>query len=249
MSILITNDDGIFADGIRVLREQLTCLDEVWTVAPDRERNAVSQALTLHRPLRLTELGDRTYAVNGTPADCINLALHYLLPSPPRLVVSGINRGCNLGYDVNYSGTLAAALEGACMGVASFAVSLAGERRFDFLPAARFALRLAGSILTHGLPPNTLLNVNVPDTGGRPIERYRITRLGTHRHRNTIEQKTDPRGVHYYWIGRVMDNGSRVMEEDPTDYAALEQQMVSVTPLTIDRTNMVTFKALADWKF
>lgn len=247
MSILLTNDDGVFADGLSVLRSRLISLDEVWTVAPDRERNAVSHALTLHRPLRLSEIDHHTFAVNGTPADCINIAVNHLLPSPPRLIVSGINRGCNLGNDINYSGTLAGALEGAGMGIASFAVSLAGEGSFDYGPAAAFALRLAGFILRNGLPANTMLNVNVPDTGGRPIDRYRITRQGAQRHRNTIEKKIDPRGMSYYWIGRVMDCRAAPAGDDASDYRAMEEQVISLTPLIIDRTNDVAYKELAGW--
>jgi 5'-nucleotidase len=247
ISILITNDDGILSDGISVLRRHLMSLGEVWTVAPDGERNAVSHALTLHRPLRLSALDDRSYAVNGTPADCINIALHHIVPSPPQLIVSGINRGANLGSDLNYSGTLAGAFEGARMGIAAFSISLAAERTFDYVPAARFALRLAGYILEHGLPADTMLNVNVPDTGGNPIECFRITRQGAQRHRNTIEQKTDPRGMNYYWIGRVADGRKSPEDDDACDYRAIEDGVVSVTPLCIDRTNHRSCKLLADW--
>lgn len=248
ISILITNDDGIFTDGISVLRTHLLSLGEVWTVAPDRERNAVSHALTLHRPLRLSARDDHSYAVNGTPADCINIALHHILPSPPQLIVSGINRGANLGSDLNYSGTLAGALEGARMGIASFSISLAAERTFDYLPAAVFARRLAGFILQRGLPPNTMLNVNVPDTGGKPIERFRITGQGTQRHRNTIEKKTDPRGMSYYWIGRIATGRASTQGDDASDYRAIDDRVISVTPLCIDRTNHQSCRELADWK-
>jgi len=247
MSILLTNDDGIFADGISVLREQLLSLGEVWTVAPDRERNAVSHALTLHRPLRLSQVNARAFAVNGTPADCINIAIHHLLSSPPLLIVSGINRGGNLGSDLNYSGTLAGALEGARMGIASFSMSLAGDESFEYRPAAQFALRLARFILERGLPPNTMLNVNVPDTAGQPIERYRITRQGVQRHRNTIEKKVDPRGISYYWIGRMMNDAPVPEHDQVSDYRAIEEGFISITPLTIDRTSEPSYQAMTAW--
>ncbi len=248
MSILLTNDDGIFSDGISALREQLLSLGEVWTVAPDRERNAVSHALTLHRPLRLSQVNSRVYAVNGTPADCINIAVHHLLSAPPRLIVSGINRGGNLGSDLNYSGTLAGALEGARMGIASFSMSLAGDESFDYRPAARFALRLARFILERGLPPDTMLNVNVPDTAGQPIERYRLTRQGSQRHRNTIEKKVDPRGISYYWIGRVAGDAPDPELDQASDYRAIEEGFISITPLGIDRTNEPSYQAMAAWR-
>jgi 5'-nucleotidase len=203
--------------------------------------------LTLHRPLRLSRIDDRVYAVNGMPADCINIAVHHLLPSPPRLIVSGINRGGNLGSDVNYSGTLAGALEGARMGIAAFSVSLAGNDTFDYRPAAGFALRLARFILQYGLPPNTMLNINVPDTAGRPIERYRITRQGIQRHRNTIEKKVDPRGIGYYWIGRVMDDEAVPVDDQVSDYRAIEDGFISITPLSIERTNRTAYNEMTSW--
>jgi len=248
MNILLTNDDGIFAEGIRVLREQLLSLGEVWMVAPDSERNAVSHALTLHRPLRLSPIDHHACAVNGTPADCINIALHHLLASPPRLVISGINRGDNLGGDVNYSGTLAGAAEGARMGIAAFSISLAGADSFDYRPAARFALRLARFLLQHGLSPNTMLNVNVPDTAGQPIERYRITRQGKQRHRNTIEKKVDPRGMNYYWIGRSRECVTLPEDDHASDYRAVEEGFISITPLSLDRTDEPSYHAMTAWR-
>lgn len=246
--ILLTNDDGIFADGIRALSQVLSPLGEVWMVAPDRERNAVSNALTLHRPLRLTELSPRSYAVNGTPADCVNIAIHYILPEKPQLLVSGINRGGNLGNDVNYSGTVAGALEGARMGIPSFAISLSAEHSFHYEPASHFALRLARCIIRSGLPLNTMLNVNVPDTQGKAIEKYRITTLGTHSHRNTIVEKCDPRGMHYYWIGRIPTGCTPQEGDQRSDYRALDDYCISVTPLDIDRTHHACIQELGGWK-
>ena len=248
VTVLITNDDGISAEGIQVLRQFLSGLGEVWVVAPDRERNAVSNALTLHRPLRLNELSPRSYAVNGTPADCVNIAIHYILPERPQVLISGINRGANLGNDVHYSGTVAAALEGARMGIPSFAISLAAEQLFQYEPAARFAFRLAQRILRDGLPVNTMLNVNVPDSGGKPIDRYRITSLGTGSHRNTIEEKCDPRGVSYYWIGREPTGHGAREADHRSDYGAVKDHCISLTPLEIDRTQHSSLQELSEWK-
>ena len=248
MIILVTNDDGICADGIVVLKKFLSSLGDVWVVAPDRERNAISNALTLHRPLRLSELSPQCYAVNGTPADCVNIAINYILSEKPQLLVSGINRGANVGNDVNYSGTVAGALEGARMGIPSFAISLSAEHSFHYEPAARCALRLAQSIVRHGLPVRTMLNVNVPDTKGRPIDTYRITTLATQSHRNTIEEKCDPRGMSYYWIGRSATGCPAEDADEQSDYRALEEHCISVTPLDIDRTHHACLQDLAGWK-
>ena len=251
MDILLTNDDGIHCEGLWALNAVLRRGHAVTVVAPDRERTAVSHGITLHQPLRADRISlngcGSGYAVNGTPADCINIAIHHLLSSPPLLIVSGINRGGNLGSDLNYSGTLAGALEGARMGIASFSMSLVGDESFEYRPAAHFALRLARFILERGLPPNTMLNVNVPDTAGQPIERYRITRQGVQRHRNTIEKKVDPRGISYYWIGRVMNCLPSSAGDVASDYRAMEEQVISVTPLIIDRTNEVSHKEMSGW--
>jgi len=244
MRLLLTNDDGVYSEGITVLADALSVLGEVWVVAPDRERNAISHALTLHRPLRLTSLSEFCHAVNGTPADCINIGMHYLLPESPDLIVSGINKGGNLGNDVNYSGTVAGAVEGALMGVPSFSISLSAERDFNFKPAAQFAVRLARFIAHNGLPPQTVLNVNVPDTGGKEINRYTITTHGTTTHTNTIEEKTDPRGFTYYWIGRKCDNRERYQPDDASDLKAVREKSISITPLHLDRTHHASFEAL-----
>jgi 5'-nucleotidase len=209
----------------------------VWLVAPDRERNAISHALTLHRPLRINSLSTQHYAINGTPADCVNIGIHYLLQEKPALVVSGINNGANLGNDINYSGTVAAAVEGALMGIPSFAISLEGEQNFSFEPAAHFALRLARFILNKGLPPQTVLNVNVPDTEGQEIKQYLLTKQDTQARMNTIEEKTDPRGGRYYWIGRIHNGVEKETAHGNSDLEALRRKIVSVTPLTVDRTH------------
>jgi len=236
MKLLVINDDGILSEGIRALADSLSVLGEVWVVAPDRERNAVSHALTLHRPLRITTISHHNYAVNGTPADCVNIGIHFLLPEKPDLVISGINRGANLGNDINYSGTVAAAVEGTLMGIPSFAISLAGEQSFMFQPAARFALRMARFILDKGLPHHTLLNVNVPDTGGEEVDRYVLTSQDTQARMNTVEEKTDPRGGLYYWIGRIHEGSEDTVSNGDSDLLAIRRKLISVTPLKIDRT-------------
>jgi 5'-nucleotidase len=237
MKILITNDDGILSEGIKALADLLTTLGDVWLVAPDRERNAISHALTLHRPLRINTVSTQQYAINGTPADCVNIGIHYLLQEKPALVISGINKGANLGNDINYSGTVAAAVEGALMGVPSFAISLEGDQNFRFEPAVQFALRVARFILNQGLPLQTLLNVNVPDTEGQEISQYLLTHQDTQARMNTVEEKTDPRGGLYYWIGRIHNGVEKESGNGTSDLEALRRKIISVTPLTIDRTH------------
>ncbi len=241
--ILISNDDGIHSEGLKALRDALASLDEVVVVAPDRERSAVSHSLTLHRPLRAEEIRPGWYAVDGTPTDCVLLAVHRVLERRPRLVVSGINRGVNLGDDVHYSGTVSAAKEGTLLDIPSIAVSLAGRRAFRFDAAARFAERLAAFTLDHGLPPNTLLNVNVPQAeDGTVPQRFEITRLGRRRYGDVIVEKTDPRGRAYYWLG-----GAEVERpgEPGTDLAAVASGAISVTPIHLDLTNYEYWEKLS----
>ena len=241
---MVTNDDGIFSEGIKELANSLRSLGDVWVVAPDRERNATSHALTLHRPLRILNPSSQIYAVNGTPADCVNVGVNFILQEKPDLVVSGINKGENLGDDINYSGTVAAAVEGALIGIQSFAISLSATRDFNFKPAAAFALKLARFVVKKGLPAGTTLNVNVPDTGGKEINLYRMTKQGKDTHDNTIEEKIDPRGVGYYWIGR---KDERYEDDDVSDRTAISQKLVSITPLRIDRTHGSFFEELLQW--
>ena len=171
--ILVTNDDGIASPGFTRSRAALRALGEVWVVAPDRERTAVGHAVTLHKPLRITKMGLRVFMVNGTPVDCVNLALAKILPRQPALIVSGINQGVNLGDDVMYSGTVSAALEGTILGIPSMAVSQEGEDRFRFEVGAQYAARVAAQVLAHGLPPETILNVNIPNVPFDPLRESR----------------------------------------------------------------------------
>lgn len=230
--ILVSNDDGIDSEGIVALAVALKRVGEIYVVATDRERSAAGHSLTLHEPLRVDEVGRRMYAVNGTPTDCVNLAVNGILPKRPDLVVSGINKGANLGDDVTYSGTVSAAMEGTLLDIPSFAVSLATKRKLPFEAAAAFAVKLARYILKHGLPRDTLLNVNVPPT--KTIKGYRITRQGKRIYDNAIIEKVDPRGKKYYWIG---GNELKWEGDHETDFYAVSKKYISITPVHLDLTN------------
>ena len=218
-------------------------LDEIWVVAPEAEQSATSHAISIHRPLRIRQVRERWYAVDGTPTDCSYIAINHILKGRrPRLMVSGINHGPNLADDVTYSGTVAAAMEASILGVPAIAFSLVGER-LDFGPAARFARALAGAALGQELPPNMLLNVNVPG-GGEP-RGYEVTRLGKHTYGYDVVEKVDPRGRKYYWIG-----GNEYQHEDIPGSdcnAVLRDRLVSVTPLQLDLTDEDTRARVASW--
>jgi 5'-nucleotidase len=247
ITILLTNDDGIHSSGIEVLAQALSAIGTVWVVAPLHEQSAVGHSLTLHRPLRVHELGEKKRGVDGTPTDCVCVATHSLLDRKPDLLVSGINRGGNMGDDITYSGTVSAAWEGTLLGIPSFAISVLpdGEEVYHFQPAAACAARIAKAILKHGLPPNTLLNVNVPNTDGAPISRYRITRQGRRIFGDPIVEKIDPRGKKYYWIG-----GSYLGFEDipNSDLLAVTEGFISITPILLDMTNYAASDDLLQWE-
>jgi 5'-nucleotidase len=245
MLILVTNDDGINSPGIIELAKALQTVGNVFVIAPDRERNAVGRALTLHRPLRVEKKSRLRLAVNGTPSDCVNLAIKGLLPSKPDLVVSGINKGANLGDDISYSGTISGAFEATILGVPAFAISLAAKKSFNFKPAAQFAAQLAHKILKHGLPRDTFLNVNVPDTRGQKISSFRITRQGKSIYDDSISEKVDPRGESYYWIGGQEVRFKHIAE---SDYEAISDTVISITPLKTDHTNYSYMAVLKKWK-
>jgi 5'-nucleotidase len=243
--ILVTNDDGIFSEGIKLLAESLGALGEVWVVAPDREQSAMGHALTLSRPLRMQKMEERRYAVDGTPTDCVNLAVLSLLKdAQPDLVVSGINFGLNLGDDVTYSGTVSATFEGTLLGIPSVAFSQEVAEGFSFAPAAAFARELCGILLAGELelPRDLLLNVNVPAGSIRGV---RLTRLGRRVYKQSVIEKLDPRGRKYYWIA-----GTPQWEKATgTDYEAVVLGSVSVTPLHLDLTyypGLESFGALRD---
>ncbi|MDC0708141.1 5'/3'-nucleotidase SurE [Stigmatella sp. ncwal1] len=242
--ILVSNDDGYFSEGLRALVEAVSPLGEVWVVAPDREQSATSHAISLHRPLRIQEIRERWYAVDGTPADSAYLAINHILREDrPQLMVSGINHGPNLADDVMYSGTVAAAMEGALLGIPAIAFSLVSRAPFDFGPAARFARSLVASALSRPLPPRMLLNVNIP--GGVEPDGYAITRLGRHTYGYAVSEKIDPRGRKYYWIG-----GNEYEHEDipGSDCNAVHREnRASVTPLHLDLTDAHRMTDLAGW--
>ena len=240
--ILVSNDDGIHSEGLAALAEAVGRHGRVVVVAPDREQSAVSHALTLHRPLRIDELGPGRYAVDGTPTDCVNLAINGILPVRPALVVSGINKGANLGDDVTYSGTVSAAMEGTLLGVPSIAVSQVGRGPYDFRVAAAIAGRLVARVLADPLPPDTLLNVNVPQlaAGAHPAG-VALTRMGRRRYGDAIVEKLDPRGRKYYWIG---GEELSFVEEEGTDFHAVSSGKISVTPIHLDLTNYASFDLL-----
>jgi 5'-nucleotidase len=245
VAILLSNDDGISSAGLKILRETLATLDEVWVVAPDRDQSAVSHSLTLYRPLRIENVGARQYAVDGTPTDCINLAINGILTARPRLIISGINHGANLGDDITYSGTVSAAMEGTLLGVPSIAVSLVARENFDFEPAAMFTREVAAAVLRQGLPADTLININVPALPAAEIKGYALTRQGKRRYGDAIVEKIDPRGKKYYWIGGG-DLG--YVDGEGTDFNAIERGLISLTPLHLDLTNYRSLRALEQLK-
>ncbi len=241
MIILVCNDDGIRSEGVKALAEEVESLGEVYVVAPDREQSAAGHSLTLHRPLRVEEIGPRQYAVDGTPTDCVNLAVSGILPGRPRLVLSGINKGANLGDDITYSGTVSAAMEGTLLGIPSIAISLVAREDFDFTAAAQFSARLAAQVLARPLPENTLLNVNVPALPRAHMAGFRITRQGKRRFGQALVEKVDPRGKKYYWIG---GDELGFVDEPGTDFAAIHAGAVSITPIHLDLTHYPSVEAL-----
>jgi 5'-nucleotidase len=235
MIILVCNDDGIYSEGLHALEAALAQVGEIYTVAPDREQSAVSHSLTLHRPLRIDEIGPRRFAVNGTPTDCVNLAVKGFLPVRPQLVVSGINRGANLGDDVTYSGTVSAAMEGSLLGIPSIAMSLVIKGTpHHFASAAEFAAVLATEVIEQGMPSDTLLNVNVPNLPREELKGFLLTRQGKRRYAETMEVRVDPRGRKYYWIG---GDDLGFDPDEGTDCVAVHDGFISVTPLHVDLTN------------
>ncbi len=245
--ILVTNDDGIYAEGLRCLAESLEELGEVWIVAPDREQSASSHAITLHRPLRVTEVDERTFAVDGTPADCVNIAVNGLLKFRPDLVASGINRGGNLGDDVTYSGTVSAAMEATLLGIPAFSISLAGRENLNYTPAGQFARRLAEIVFRHGMPSEgVFLNVNVPPVSSvSEIKGVAFTVQGRRKYGEAIVEKVDPRGRKYYWIGGD-ELGFEYIEN--SDIVMVLRRYISVTPLHLDLTHRESLRILEDWK-
>ena len=228
--ILVTNDDGYRSEGLIALADVLGPLGEVTIVAPMTEASAIGHALTLRHVLRLEQMGDNLFAVDGTPTDCVNIAVAHVLKGLPDLVVSGINKGWNLGDDVTYSGTVSGALEAALLGVPAMGVSLQFSRAFDFSHAARVSASIAESLFETPLPPRTFLNINVPK--GEP-HGYRVTVQAKRNHITAVAERHDPKGKPYYWIEEGQDEWE---PHDRSDYQAVRDGYVSVTPLHPDLT-------------
>lgn len=242
--ILVTNDDGVTSPALEVLVNALEDLGEVWVFAPDREQSAVGHGISLHRPLRVKKLRERWYTADGTPTDCILLATREFLDRRPDLVLSGINTGANLGDDVTYSGTVAGAFEGMLLGIPSIAISNVSYETSTYETAGRFSAALARHVLEHGLPADTVLNVNVPDVPFDELKGIAITRQGLREYEDEIIKREDPRGKSYYWIGGFRTEQTIV---PGTDIEAVENHYVSITPLHRNLTNLEALEALKQW--
>ncbi|MBL8151894.1 MAG: 5'/3'-nucleotidase SurE [Blastocatellia bacterium] len=240
--ILVTNDDGIDSEGIKALAESLQTIGNVVVVAPSSDMTAVSHSITLNRPLKIDEVAPNRYSVEGTPTDCVVLAINLVMKdSPPDLVVSGINKGANLGDDVHYSGTVAGAVEATMYKIPAIAVSLAGRNSYDFTEAAKLARLVAEKVLSEGLPKGTFLNVNLPRS---PIKGVVVTRQGTKIARTNLIETKDPRKRSYYWIGGDYTHWE---QEKGTDIDAVRRGYASITPLKNDMTNNSHLSALQSW--
>ncbi len=251
MKILVSNDDGIESPGIHLLADALGEIGDVTVVAPHRERSTSGHSLTLHKPVRLLKHSENRYAATGTPADCIYLAVHEVLKCKPDVIVSGINAGANLGTDIHYSGTVAAAREAALMNIRSYAVSLVELKRsmaeerapFRYELAAGIALKVVKETLGIQFPNHTLLNINVPNLESEEIKGIKIARQGFRYYEQEVVKRTDPRGKEYYWIGGPYKGFEK---GDETDCHAVEERWVSVAPLTIDCTHEKFYQKLKE---
>jgi len=241
--ILVTNDDGIDSRGIAVLADAMRQLGEVFIIAPADEMSAISHALTLNAPLSYKRIDDHKFKIYGTPSDCVYLGVAHIINEKPDLVVSGINIGPNMGEDVTYSGTVAAAFEGCIMEIPSIAFSLLGNPPKRFEATSDYCTAIAREVMKNGLPKSTLLNVNYPDS---EIKGHRITRLGARSYSENVHEIKDPRGKTYYWIG-----GEKVQWEkiDGSDYEAVMDGYVSITPLHLDLTHEISLNKLKKWNF
>ncbi len=231
-TILLTNDDGIHSPGLKALKESLSALGKIVIVAPDRDNSAIAHALTMQRPLRLTELDEDVYTLDGTPTDCVAIALGKIFERAPDLLVSGINSGPNIGDDITYSGTVSAAIEGTMYAVPSMAVSMAGEPPLDYGKAELLIRQLAQRVIAHGLPASTLMNVNIP--AASELRGVKITRQGRRIWKQAVQEVADPRGRIHYWIGGgtpLLDSGK------DTDVWALGEGFVTISPIHLDLTN------------
>lgn len=246
MKILISNDDGVHAPGLSILAKALAQIAEVTIVAPDRDRSGASNSLTLQHPLRLRYFDNNVISVQGTPTDCVHLALTGLLSQDklPDMVISGINAGSNLGEDVFYSGTVAAAMEGRFLGIPAIAFSIAGNEPMYYSTAAEVAKRLVTLLYEKPIPAKTILNVNIPDIPFDDLKGYEVTRLGTRHNADRMMPSKDPRGHTIYWIG---SSGKEDDAGKGTDFYALSQSQVSITPLQLDLTHHTARDQIEDW--
>lgn len=244
MKILLSNDDGVLAPGLAVLANAMAQLGEITVIAPDRNRSGASNSLTLNNPLRMKALDNGFISVEGTPTDCVHLALTGLFENEHDIVVSGINAGANLGDDVLYSGTVAAAIEGRFLGLPAMAVSLAGKDFKHYHTAAVIAKNIVMRLLEDPLPAQTILNINVPDIPLADIQGYEVTRLGTRHRSERMLQELDPRGHTIYWVGLP---GAEQDAGPGTDFYAINAQRVSITPLSLDLTHYKVFEQISGW--
>lgn len=244
MRILLSNDDGYFAPGLAALADAVKEVAQIDVVAPERDRSGASNSLTLSRPLRMHRAANGFYFVDGTPTDCVHLAITGLLAEEPDIVISGINHGANLGDDVIYSGTVAAAMEGRFLGLPAIAVSLVGREGAHFTTAARVVLDLLEKLKSHPLPSDTILNVNVPNVPYEELQGVEATRLGQRHKAEPVIKSADPHGNPVYWVGRA---GPEADAGPGTDFHAIRQQRVSVTPLHVDLTRHATLDQLGSW--
>jgi 5'-nucleotidase len=244
LRILISNDDGYLARGLRVLAAALGEIADVTVVAPDRNRSGASNSLTLDAPLRVEQVEERLYYVNGTPTDCVHVAITGLLDAEPDMVVSGINHGANLGDDVLYSGTVAAAMEGRFLGLPAIAVSLVQNEHRNFESAAKIVARLIRQIIEDPLPRDTILNVNVPDLPPGPLPALEVTRLGFRHKSEPVIKSRDPKGEPIYWVGPA---GSGQDAGEGTDFFAVANGRVSLTPIKVDLTDHRRLAPLGEW--
>lgn len=244
MNILVSNDDGVYAKGLAILVETLSSIASLTVVAPDRNRSGASNSLTLDRPLRARTVDNGFISVEGTPTDCVHVALTGLLETPPDMVISGINEGSNLGDDVLYSGTVAAATEGRFLGLPAIAVSLVGDSCKHYATAANVVKDMVMNLRKAHLPRHMLLNVNVPDIPSADIKGFDVTRLGTRHSAEPTIRQTDPRGHEIFWVGPA---GAEEDAGPGTDFYAVNDNRVSITPLKIDLTDFNSFEPVSQW--
>lgn len=248
--ILITNDDGVFSNGIQALIKVLKNNYDITVVAPDRERSAVGHSLTFFYPLRVQKISNseklKIYSSDGTPSDCVLLGIYDLMEEKPDLIVSGINHGANMGQDITYSGTVSAAMEGTIHKVPSIAVSLAAFEDFDFTYAAKAAKKIVDYVIGQKLPNRSFLNVNIPNVSEEEIKGFTITKQGVSVYDQKLLKRMDPRGNEYYWLSGDYPTG---LIEQGTDFEAVyKNKMVSITPIHLDMTNFDLINQLKNWK-